>query len=96
MLSLILLLIILLIRLNLKNTGQTGNNNTNKVVIIVQLKYLSNFGRSIEMSLIYFENNLILAWSASCVTSCNAAANQTTKFATNDTEFYVPAVTLST
>ena len=96
MLLLILLLIILLIRLNLKNTGQTSNNDTNKVVIIVQLKYLSNFWRSIGMSLIYFENNLILAWSADCVTSCNAAANQATKFATNDIEFYVPAVTLST
>ena len=32
-----------------KITGQTGNNGTNDVEIIVPLKYLSNFWRTLEM-----------------------------------------------
>ena len=46
-----------------KTTGQTGNNGTKDVEIIVPLKYLSNFWRTLEMPLINCEVNLILAWS---------------------------------
>ena len=61
---------------------------------MVPLKYLSNFWRTLEMPLINYEINLIVAWSENCVIS-NAAANQATTFATTDTKLYVPVVTLS-
>ena len=47
------------------------------------------------MALISCEINLILTWSANCVTS-DVAANQATTFAITDTKLYVPVVTLST
>ena len=78
-----------------KVTGSAGNDGTKNVEIMVPLKYLSNFWRTLEMPLINCEINLILTWSANCVTS-NAAANQVTTFAITDTKLYVPVVTLST
>ena len=50
-----------------KITGQTGNNGTKGVEIMVPLKYLSNFWRTLEMPLINCEVNLILTWSSTCV-----------------------------
>ena len=50
-----------------KITGQTGNNETKDVEIIVPLKYLSNVWRTLEMPLINCEVNLILTWSSTCV-----------------------------
>ena len=47
-----------------KITGNTPNNgNTKDVEIIVPLKHLSNFWRTLEMPLINCEVNLILTWS---------------------------------
>ena len=43
-----------------KMTGQTGDNGTKNVEIMVPLKYLSNFWRTLEMALINCEINLIL------------------------------------
>ena len=43
-----------------KITGETGNDGTKDVEIIVPLKYLSNFWRTLEMPLINCEVNLIL------------------------------------
>ena len=43
------------------------DGNTTDVKIIVSLKYLSNFWRTLEMSLINCEVNLILTWSKDCV-----------------------------
>ena len=43
-----------------KITGETGNDATKDVEIIVPLKYLSNFWRTLEMPLINCEVNLIL------------------------------------
>ena len=43
-----------------KITGQTGNNGRKDVEIMVPLKYLSNFWRTLEMPLINCEVNLIL------------------------------------
>ena len=60
---------------------------------MVPLKYLSNFWRTLEMSLINCEINLILTWSDKCVLSNDTKA---TTFATTDTKLYVPVVTLST
>ena len=63
------------------------------VEIIVPLKYLSNFWRTLEMSLINCEVNLILTWSKDCViTNSEGEA----KFAITETKLYVPVVTLST
>ena len=47
-----------------KITGQTGDNGTiDDVEIMVPLKYLGNLWRTLEMSLINCEIELILAWS---------------------------------
>ena len=77
----------------IKITGKSPNNGNEKnVEIMVPLKYLSNFGRSLEMPLINCEVNLILTWSSTCViTDSNGAGT----FEITDTKLYVPVVTLS-
>ena len=75
---------------------QTGNNGTKDVEIMVPLKYLSNFWRTLEMSLINCEVNLILTWSSTCVLICTGYLNQAARFVITDTKLYVPVVTLST
>ena len=79
-----------------KITGQTGNDGTKDVEIIVPLKYLSNFWRALEMPLINYEFNLILTWSSTCVIASVIVANQAATFQITDTKLYVPVVTLST
>ena len=78
----------------MKITGKTPvNDNEKDVEIIVPLKYLSNFWRTLEMPLINCEVNLILTWSSTCViTNSNGIGT----FAITDTKLYVPVVTLST
>ena len=50
-----------------KITGQTDNNGRiDNVEIMVPLKYLSNFWRTLEMPLINCEVNLILTWFEIC------------------------------
>ena len=61
--------------------------------MMVQLKYLSNFWRTLEMSLINCEINLIVTRFDKCVLSNDKKA---TIFAITDTKLYVPVVTLST
>ena len=77
-----------------KITGNTPDDgNTKDVEIIVPLKYLSNFWRTLEMPLINCEVNLILPCSRDCViTNCTREA----QFAMTETKLYVPVVTLST
>ena len=79
-----------------KITGQTGDDGTNDVEIMVPLKYLSNFWRTLEMPLINCEVNLILTWSSTCVIASVIVANQAATFEITDTKLYVPVVTLST
>ena len=79
-----------------KITGQTRNDGTKDVKIIVPLKYLSNFWRTLEMPLINCEVNLILTWSSTCVLIATNIPNQNATFAITDTKLYVPVVTLST
>ena len=55
------------------------------VEIIIPLKYLSNFGRTLEMQHINGEINVMLTWSGNYVISSNAAA-----------KLYVPVIILST
>ena len=78
----------------IKITGKTPNNgNTKDIEIIIPLKYLSNFCRTLEMLLINCEVNLVLTWSKDCVISNSEGE---TKFSINETKRYVPVVTLST
>ena len=79
-----------------KITGQTGNNGTKNVEIMVPLKYLSNFWRTLEIPLINCEVNLILTWSSTCVLVSTNNANQVATFAIIDAKLHVPVVTLST
>ena len=79
-----------------KFTGRTGNDGTKNVEIMVPLKYLSNFWRTLEMPLINCEANRILTWSSTCVLIATNAPNQNATFAITDTKLYVPVVTLST
>ena len=58
----------------------------------MQLKYLSNFWRTLEMLLINCEINLILTWSED---SAISSATGKAKFKITDTKVYVPVVTLS-
>ena len=61
---------------------------------MVPLEYLNNFWRTLKMSLIKSEINLILTSSVNCVIS-NAPLNRATLFAITDTKLYAPVVTLS-
>ena len=79
-----------------KITGETGNDGTKDVKIIVPLKYLSNFWKTLEMPLINCEVNLILTWSSTCVIASVIVVNQAATFTITDTKLYVPVVTLST
>ena len=54
---------------------------TKDVEIMVPLKYLSNFWRTLEMPLINCEVNLILTWSSSCVIIATASPYQNATFA---------------
>ena len=83
-----------LFKSKVKITGNTpAAGNTKDVEIIVPLKYLSDFWRTLEMSLINCEVNLILAWSKDCVIT-NSTGER--KFAITETKLYVPVVILST
>ena len=62
------------------------------VKIVVRLKYLSNFFRSLEMPLINCKIKLNLTWKKECVLSTDAG---NTVFIINDTKMYVSVVTLS-
>ena len=78
-----------------KMSDQTGDDGTKNVEIIAQLKYLSNFWRTLEMPLINCEINLILTWSTNCVIVSTNVAYQNATFEVTDTKLYVLAVTLS-
>ena len=62
-----------------KITSRTNDNGRiDNVEIMVPLKYLSNFWRTLEMSLINCEVNLVLTWCANCVILYTNVANQIT------------------
>ena len=93
-------------------TGKLKGNNTEKEVeIVVSLKQLSKFWRTLDMSLINSEINLILTWAENCVLTSKAtrdadpdadlavaAINNPTNatFKIKDTKLYVPFVTFTT
>ena len=75
-------------------TGKTpATGNERDVEIMVPLKYLSNFWRTLEMPLINCEVKLNLTWPSTCVITNSTGAE---RFAITDTKLYVPVVTLST
>ena len=51
-----------LFKIKEKNTGQTGNSSTEKVEIMVSLKSLNNFWRTLGIPLITCKINFDLNW----------------------------------
>ena len=76
----------------LGNPVHDGNIAKRSVKVVVPLKYLSNFFRSLEMPLINCKIKLNLTWKKECVLSTDAG---NAVFIINDTKMYVPVVTLS-
>ena len=75
----------------------TDDNNVNNVKLVVPLKYISNFFRSLEMLLVNCKIDLELTWHKDCMISgVDAAAGQVVSFMITNTKLYVPIVTLST
>ena len=77
----------------IKITGKTPDDGNEKdVEIMVPLKYLSNFWRTLEMPLINCEVSLVLTWSPTCVITNSTGQG---KFKITYTNLYVPVITLS-
>ena len=77
-----------------KITGNTpANLNTIVVEIIVLLKYLTSFWKTLEMPLINCDVDLSLTWSKDCVITNSTGAG---KFEIKETKLYVSVVILST
>ena len=76
----------------------TDDNNVNNVKLVVLLKYISNFFRSLEMPFVNCKIHLELTCHTDCIkiSSANAAAGQVVSFMITNTKLYVPIVTLST
>ena len=79
-----------------KITVKTNDDGIINVKIMIPLKYLSNFWRTLEMLLINCEVELILKWPAGCVIIYTDVANQNPTFTITETNLYIPVVTLST
>ena len=93
-------------------TGKLEGNNVEKddVEIVVYLKFLPNFLRSLNILLVNCEVSLTLTWSENCVITSKATREAglgadsavpginnpaNAVFKTTDCKFYVPVVTLS-
>ena len=72
--------------------GDAADVRKLNVKVVVPLKYLSSFFRSLEMPLINCKIKLNLTWKKECVLSTGAGEGV---FIINDTKLYVPVVTLS-
>ena len=87
-----------------KATDADGNDRLLKnAKIVVPLKYLSNFFRSLEMPLINCKIHLELNWNDNCVmygadtyAGGDNANDRETTFQITSTKLYIPVVTLST
>ena len=79
-----------------KMIGQTGDDGTKNVEIMIPLKFLSNFWRTLDIPLINCEINLTLTWSTNCVIVSTDVANQNATFEITDTKLYVQVANLST
>ena len=77
------------------DANKAGKNETE---VVIPLKYLSNFWRSLDIPLINCEVEIILTWTKNCVLAAMTVANNSPtglKFQITDTKLYVPVVTLS-
>ena len=76
------------------NENKVGENETG---VVIPLKHLNNFWRSLNIPLINCKVELISTWSKNCVLADIAPANLPTElnFKITDTRLYVPVVTLS-
>ena len=80
-----------------KRISGTDDNNVNNVKLVVPLKYVSDFFRSLEMPLVNCKIDLELTWHKDCmISSADAAAGQIVSFMITNTKLYVPIATLST
>ena len=80
-----------------KITGQTNDDGRiDDVEMMVPLKHLSNFWRTLKMPLINCEVELILTWSTNCVIIYTNVVDQVPTFTITETNLYVSVVTLST
>ena len=83
-------------QINIFKTANAVNNTSSSVKstkIVVPLKYLSNFWRSLEIPLINCKIHLELNWIEDCILS---VAGDSAKFEIADAKLHVPIVTLST
>ena len=77
------------------DVNKVGKNETE---VVIPLKLLSNFWRTLILPLINCEVELILIWSKNCVLADMAVANNPSTgldFKIIDTKLHVPVVTLS-
>ena len=98
---------ILIYNLDAGEAGYDANEvGKNETEVVILLKHLSNFWRSLNIPLINCEVELILTWSRNCVladiTRRNAQSNNPAIVAptelelkVKDTKLHVPVVTLS-
>ena len=70
-------------------TGKIGNGSTKYVEIMVPVKYLSNFSKTLEMLLINCQIYPQLIWSKKCFIVAGTAANQRPVFKVTDAKLYV-------
>ena len=73
-------------------TRKTRSGGAKDVEVMVPLKYLRNFWKTLEMPLIYGEISLQLKWSRKCIIEAGTANNQNPIFQVNDTKICVPVV----
>ena len=71
-----------------KRTEQTESDSTKDIEIMVPLKYLINFWRTLEMPLINSEINLMLTWLESCILVGGTVTSQVPTFRITDTKLY--------
>ena len=72
----------------------TDNNNVNNVKLVVPLKYISHFFRSLELPLVNCKIDLELIWHKDCmISSADAAAGQVVSFMITNTKLCVPIAT---
>ena len=70
-----------------------GKSSVKDTKIVVPLKYLSNFWKSLEIPLINCKVYLELNWTENCILP---SAGNSAKFEITDAKLHVPIVTLST
>ena len=69
------------------------NSSVKNAKVVVPLKYLNNFWKSLEMPLINCKIYVELNWIEDCILS---SAGESVKFKITDAKLYVATVTLST